>query len=260
MPASRSARAITLAPRSWPSSPGFAMMTRVFVMNLPCIRPAPESPFYCKGHSAAGRPHACHRASNGYVERRPPSFRTSPRDYVPVAAPTCHAPAAVTDPLNRHRLVKLSPQIAQRAAHFTDCHAVARAVDERGHDVVVGTRHVAEPVERPLHAPGVPPAPPVAAARHVPRHRFVVDLERLNRHVPVVAAHVHPDNLAFTTLDLELCAIGAFGNPALRQSLLDGGDHAPGPIDYFDIGQRLVDEIPREPLHEPRPAERIDRS
>src|SRR6267378_5959944 len=30
MPASRSARATTFAPRSWPSSPGFAMRTRIF--------------------------------------------------------------------------------------------------------------------------------------------------------------------------------------------------------------------------------------
>src|SRR3712207_9687 len=31
MPASRSARAITFAPRSWPSSPGFATRTRIFL-------------------------------------------------------------------------------------------------------------------------------------------------------------------------------------------------------------------------------------
>src|SRR6476646_5647038 len=30
MPASRRARAMTLAPRSWPSNPGFAMTTRIF--------------------------------------------------------------------------------------------------------------------------------------------------------------------------------------------------------------------------------------
>ena len=35
MPASRSARAMTFAPRSWPSSPGFAMTTRI----LPAIAP-----------------------------------------------------------------------------------------------------------------------------------------------------------------------------------------------------------------------------
>src|SRR5919107_5750636 len=31
IPASRSARAITFAPRSWPSSPGFATRTRIFL-------------------------------------------------------------------------------------------------------------------------------------------------------------------------------------------------------------------------------------
>src|SRR5919107_6396117 len=31
MPASRSARAMTFAPRSWPSSPGFATRTRIFL-------------------------------------------------------------------------------------------------------------------------------------------------------------------------------------------------------------------------------------
>src|SRR3954470_7780058 len=33
MPASRSARAMTLAPRSWPSRPGFAMTTLIFCMS-----------------------------------------------------------------------------------------------------------------------------------------------------------------------------------------------------------------------------------
>src|SRR5687768_9707980 len=33
MPASRSARAITFAPRSWPSRPGLAMTTRIFRMD-----------------------------------------------------------------------------------------------------------------------------------------------------------------------------------------------------------------------------------
>src|SRR5450432_2848863 len=33
MPASRRARAITLAPRSWPSRPGFATRTRIFASS-----------------------------------------------------------------------------------------------------------------------------------------------------------------------------------------------------------------------------------
>src|SRR3989304_3078922 len=35
MPASRSARAITFAPRSWPSRPGFAIRTRIFFAMAP---------------------------------------------------------------------------------------------------------------------------------------------------------------------------------------------------------------------------------
>src|ERR1700685_1759831 len=34
MPASRRARAITLAPRSWPSRPGLAMRTRIFISGM----------------------------------------------------------------------------------------------------------------------------------------------------------------------------------------------------------------------------------
>src|ERR1051325_3129065 len=37
MPASRNARAMTLAPRSWPSSPGFATSTRIFLSFMFCI-------------------------------------------------------------------------------------------------------------------------------------------------------------------------------------------------------------------------------
>src|SRR6185436_1096972 len=41
MPASRSARAMTLAPRSWPSRPGLAMTTRIF-----CIWQLDERNFF----------------------------------------------------------------------------------------------------------------------------------------------------------------------------------------------------------------------
>src|SRR6185369_582153 len=36
MPASRSARAMTLAPRSWPSSPGLATRTLIFRLDIRC--------------------------------------------------------------------------------------------------------------------------------------------------------------------------------------------------------------------------------
>src|SRR5436305_5006012 len=55
MPASRSARAMILAPRSWPSRPGFATTTRIFfsvgeaiggsgILDLRCGAPARRAP------------------------------------------------------------------------------------------------------------------------------------------------------------------------------------------------------------------------
>src|SRR5207247_2445187 len=48
MPASRSARAITLAPRSWPSRPGLAITTRSFLDNGDFLVLAP----HCAEHVA----------------------------------------------------------------------------------------------------------------------------------------------------------------------------------------------------------------
>src|SRR2546421_9054359 len=59
MPASRSARAMIFAPRSWPSSPGFAMTTLIFpgtTRSLEHWRLAPDAP-----HVAQGFAHLAHR-------------------------------------------------------------------------------------------------------------------------------------------------------------------------------------------------------
>src|SRR5260370_42022318 len=48
MPASRKARAIIFAPRSWPSSPGFAISTRIFFSII--------GPYHCaSGFAKQGR-------------------------------------------------------------------------------------------------------------------------------------------------------------------------------------------------------------
>src|SRR2546425_8270538 len=39
IPASRSARAMTLAPRSWPSNPGLAISTRIFFSGIVALLP-----------------------------------------------------------------------------------------------------------------------------------------------------------------------------------------------------------------------------
>src|SRR5579862_4885254 len=52
MPASRSAAATTLAPRSWPSSPGFATSTRIGLDIPTRILPAPLTRNQCHGPGA----------------------------------------------------------------------------------------------------------------------------------------------------------------------------------------------------------------
>src|SRR5437016_1524797 len=55
MPASRKARAMILAPRSWPSSPGFAISTRIFFWVIFCI----ISPYHCASGFAKQGPLVC---------------------------------------------------------------------------------------------------------------------------------------------------------------------------------------------------------
>src|SRR5690242_6659651 len=52
MPASRSARAMTFAPRSWPSRPGLAMSTRIFFSGIP-QRPSEAFSSVCEILSAS---------------------------------------------------------------------------------------------------------------------------------------------------------------------------------------------------------------
>src|SRR5512136_114609 len=60
IPASRRARAITLAPRSWPSRPGLAMSTRIFLGNVDTsveegLLPDAEGLTHDAAHLAEGR-------------------------------------------------------------------------------------------------------------------------------------------------------------------------------------------------------------
>ena len=68
--ASRSARAITLAPRSWPSRPGLAMTTRY----RRCIRPKP----YPSGFGASGQRRRARPTAPGWTRRRIALARSAP--------------------------------------------------------------------------------------------------------------------------------------------------------------------------------------
>src|SRR5262252_7225847 len=73
MPASRNARAITFAPRSWPSSPGFAISTRIFFSGIGFFRFSAPSPFVPGADSLhpASRSARWYRAETEYAENAP---------------------------------------------------------------------------------------------------------------------------------------------------------------------------------------------
>src|SRR5579864_3805784 len=71
MPASRRARAITLAPRSWPSRPGLATSTRI--LRSSAIEPfiKPQTPFFTtegREHEANPLHHKGHEGSRGKLK------------------------------------------------------------------------------------------------------------------------------------------------------------------------------------------------
>src|SRR5918993_1508432 len=78
MPASRSALATTLAPRSWPSSPGLATTTRMrpcATVPAPLLGPPPPAPLRCR--AAPGKILPGHRAAPTPGSRRTIAVPTS---------------------------------------------------------------------------------------------------------------------------------------------------------------------------------------
>src|SRR6267142_1683916 len=118
MPASRSARAITLAPRSWPSRPGFAMTTlSLRIVILASLK--------CEVRSAA---------DSGRLQTSDFTLHTSHLHVL----------------YHRHFFV-LAPDVPERVAHLADGRVDADGVDDGRHQVLGRGRGGAEGVERPLH-------------------------------------------------------------------------------------------------------------
>src|SRR5438874_8212216 len=117
MPASRSARAITLAPRSWPSSPGLAITTLIFELIFLIawgptlfIAAGPHPRRCCSAHTRLATAQGCHAVTpravvSGGPNRTPPSPSNQPR-------------ATSDQPLDDRNFFVLAPHVAQRVAHF----------------------------------------------------------------------------------------------------------------------------------------------
>src|SRR5262245_7195940 len=114
MPASRSARAMTFAPRSWPSSPGLAMTTLSRrTIALSSLDLGPQSLALIPGP----RPCPCPR----------------------VLAPC---------PLNNRNFLVFAPGLAQRVAHFSQRRIGAYGLENRRHQILRGSGRLPQAVQR----------------------------------------------------------------------------------------------------------------
>src|SRR5437660_4994778 len=107
IPASRSARAITLAPRSCPSRPGFAITT--LIMVIPALAIARLAIGRLVGRLSIWRLESYGRLNNGTINQHSPNHQS----------PTNHPIS--NHPISNDRLfLILSPHVPQRVAHLAD--------------------------------------------------------------------------------------------------------------------------------------------
>src|SRR5262245_59204017 len=218
IPASRSARAMTLAPRSCPSRPGLAMTTRIFRMWFgPADPDATRSP---------------QRRALGSVRLEPD--------------------------LDQRDFLVFAPHLAERIAHLADGRIGADAIEQRIHRVGVRTGRTAERVERARDRVVVARAPQRLETRELRFGGRLVDVENRVRRLVVLDVVVDADDDLLPPLDRLLELVRRLGDLALREALLDGLDHPAHPVDDVEVVVRAALHVEGEPLEEVRPAERVD--
>src|SRR5436190_12258702 len=163
MPASRKARAMTLAPRSWPSRPGLAITTRIFCMVVAGIQFPGAS---CQALDPAN-----------------------------CQLPTAHCP------LNQRYLFVLAPHLAERVAHLADGRVGAHTVEQPIHRVAGAARRLLEHLEGASDLAVVARAAQLAEPRQLAVRRGFVDVEDRDRRLVVLHVVVDADDDLLARLD-----------------------------------------------------------
>src|SRR5262245_14098916 len=219
MPASRRARAITLAPRSCPSRPGFAMTTRSLRMSV----------VSSQGSVASGQP-----------------------GNWPLA--TGHWPL---QPSYDWDFLVLAPHVAKRVADLADRGVGADRIDDRRHQVRGGPCRGPKRIERSDDRVVVARLLEFFELRQLRAGGGLVDVEDLDRRLVLLHEVVDADDDFLLPLDGLLEAVGALGDLLLREPALDRLDHPAHLVDGGEVGERAVLHLIREPLHEIRAAQRV---
>src|SRR2546425_3898399 len=197
-PASRRARATTLAPRSWPSRPGLAITIRIFASLIDSLSILPSRP---------------HLASVGW----------SPH---PV-----HARAPSGDGLNDGGFLVLTVHGPKDVTDFADCRLGFDALHHVVHGVLLPVGCSPQRIQRPTRLRST--AVGAVAAEPVDLFTLNLGVEAQDGDGGVLGRDelVNADDDLFLALQLLLVVVAGFGDLALRISHLDRTHHASQVVD-----------------------------
>src|SRR5215813_3457842 len=226
MPASRSARAMTFAPRSWPSRPGLAMSTRIFFSGI-----------------TQGPLEAFSSVLDNLTASRDGGFFVGAEDGAHRVADLAKRGVGF------HRVVDVRHQVFVAEMSVGWPAGVSR--------LGVGARRLLKreqsAVDGGLRAF---PTEPCQAGGLAMGHRFIdlQDLERLLRGDKVVDA----DHDFLFLVERLLVAIGSFRDFTLWVASLDGGDHPAHGVNLANIVPRSGLDFVGKSFHKVGATERVD--
>src|SRR5687767_6520398 len=135
----------------------------------------------------------------------------------------------------------------------------ARAFEERGHELAVRLRRVAQPVDGLAPPPGVPLPADLGEPLDLPALHVGVDAERRDARPLFGDVLVDADDDLLAVIHLLLEVERRLGDLPLRVAALDGLDHAAHPLDGAQVALEALLHAVGEVLEVVRPRERIGR-
>src|SRR5207248_10005347 len=151
-----------------------------------------------------------------------------------------------------------SPYLPEDVADLAERAVRLHRIQHRMHEVLVPAAGVFDSAQLFLHLALRPVSLHGVEALHLVVHELVIDLQRGDRLVALLAEGVDADDLPLAGVDLPLPLIGAVGDLALRITLFDRADDAAVPLDLRENLHRPLLGLVGEVLDEVRPRQGVD--